>query len=122
MRPHKAHLLRKKRGQSVSDGMSRASLGVFAVNTLAIGDEPVESESEANVSPAAKPPFLILPIGVKRPALSRGAGAAVAPALRRCEPPQGASAIDPSYIPQARNLQSTHFIISCFSVKHRLYY
>ena len=35
MRPHKAHLLRKKRGQSVSDGMSRASLGVFAVNTLA---------------------------------------------------------------------------------------
>ena len=49
--------LRKKRGQSVSDGMSRASLGVFAVNTLAIGDEPVESESEANVSAAAKPPF-----------------------------------------------------------------
>ena len=31
MRPHKAHLLRKKRGQSVSDGMSRASLRVFAV-------------------------------------------------------------------------------------------
>ena len=30
--PHKAHLLRKKRGQSVSDGMSRASFGVFAVN------------------------------------------------------------------------------------------
>ena len=34
-----------------------ASLGVFAVNTLAIGDEPVESESEANVSAAAKPPL-----------------------------------------------------------------
>ena len=27
-----AQRLRKKRGQSVSDGMSRASLGVFAVN------------------------------------------------------------------------------------------
>ena len=34
--PHKAHLLRKKRGQSVSDGMIRASLGVFAENTLAV--------------------------------------------------------------------------------------
>ena len=29
--PHKAHLLRKRRGQSVSDGVSRASLRVFAV-------------------------------------------------------------------------------------------
>ena len=34
-----------------------ASLGVFAVNTLAIGDEPVESESEANVSAAEEPPL-----------------------------------------------------------------
>ena len=59
--------------------MSRASLGVFAVNTLAIGDEPVESESEANVSPAAEPPFspakhlFIFKTGVKRPVGVAGA-------------------------------------------------
>ena len=61
--------------------MSRASFGVFAVNTLAIGDEPVESESEANVSPAAEPPFspakhlLIFKTGVKRPVGVAVAGA-----------------------------------------------
>ena len=58
MRPHKAHLLRKKRGQSVSDGMSRASLGVFAVNL------PGSLAAEPPLSPAK--PFSKT-IGVKRP-------------------------------------------------------
>ena len=70
--PHKAHLLRKKRGQSVSDGMSRASFGVFAVNLPG--------------SAAAEPPIFLRSIsktiGVKRPALSRGRGGGVSPHKR----------------------------------------
>ena len=37
-------------------GFLRFADAELAENTLAIGDEPVESESEANVSPAAQPP------------------------------------------------------------------
>ena len=37
-------------------GFLRFADAELAENTLAIGDEPVESESEANVSPAAEPP------------------------------------------------------------------
>ena len=63
--PHKAHLLRKKRGQSVSDGMSRASFGVFAVNLPG--------------SAAAKPPFFIFLCGVKRTTLPWGRGGDASP-------------------------------------------